>query len=69
MIDRLSNELWAVHSFQFDATHLSFILLDVDHFLDCLSEVEFLDDFSEFASVDLGEVKEIFHQEVHHAGG
>ena len=68
MLVRFSDELWAIDTFQLDATHLSFILLDVNHFLDGLSQVEFLYDFSEFACVDLGEVKEIFHEEVHHTG-
>jgi hypothetical protein len=68
MLVRFSDVLWAIDTFQLDATHLGFVLLDVDHFLDGLSQVEFLYDFSELASVDLGEVKEIFHEEVHHTG-
>ena len=57
MLVRFSDELWAIDTFQLDATHLGFVLLDVDHFLDGLSQIEFLYDFSEFACVDLGEVK------------
>ena len=68
MFLRLPNELWAIDCLKSDPAHFSFVLLDVDHFLDGVSQIEFLDDFSEFASVDLGEIKQIFHKKVHHAG-
>jgi len=69
MFVRDTNKLWAVHCFQLDPTHSCFFLLDVYHFLDRLSQVKFLYNFSEFSSINLSEVKEIFHKEVHHAGG
>lgn len=52
----VSNELWSKNSFQLDSAHPCFILLDIDHFLDCLSQIEFLNDFSEFTCIDLGKI-------------
>ena len=68
MLVRLPNKLWAVSRFKLDATHFGFILLDINHFLDRLSQVKFLYDLPEFSCIYLSKVKEIFHEEVHHAG-
>ena len=50
------DRLWSVAALQSEALHDCFLLLNRQHFFDSLSQVKFLDIFSELVVVQLGKV-------------
>ena len=58
-----------IKRFKFDSRHSSFIILNRNYFFDCIPDIKLCNYFSEFASIDLSEIKEVINQEAHHVGG
>jgi hypothetical protein len=58
-----------IKRFEFDSRHSSFVILNRDHFFNCISDIKLCNYFSEFTSIDLSEIKEIIDQKAHHVGG